>query len=383
MFPQLIQGGSAGTVGESFTIVGADSLEPRIVRVEFSDQPRVTLPTDPLSADNPDNWSFDFELSEPTFPVCPINCIEVRPVDGSFLFLDLILDQDMSLDAQYSLEASENIRSIIGFGLLDNSADFLGFRHPLHIDHQLELYLHMGESKNRDQSQDQRRFLSAIQEVFNTLWAYADRMQTWHNPQQLPYGFVNGKIDTHLMVDRLLADLGNPFKVEMGLSTKKKLATLLVSLYQQKGTDTGIIGAIRVIMGIEVTIRSYNLRVGRLGSVGLGNSLLSGDIQSATNPWYLGWHVQKPAALGVHGKLGNQATPFKLGSSSRRNFYTFDIVSPIRLTASDRRNMLLIARYMKPAHTHIGRIIVPDLPVNHWRLGRSHLGSSTKPCKLH
>ncbi len=40
-----------------------------------------------------------------------------------------------------------------------------------------------------------------------------------------------------LDVDAMLADLGNPFRFELGELQKRRLASVLVDMYRQKGAD--------------------------------------------------------------------------------------------------------------------------------------------------
>jgi phage tail-like protein len=382
-----IQGASVGDPSVGFELLAAEGIEPRIVRVIFSKQPRRTSPQDASSVDNPSNWSFTFELTEPTFPVCHINAKYITPVpDTNNLQWYIELDQDQSLDAKYTVHASDNINDIIGLPLEVSSLPFDGFRHALHINHKFELYLHMGSSSREDESEDQRKFLSMIQEVFNCLWAYADRLQTFVDPTQLPYGWEeNGTLNWNKYVDRLLDDLGNPFNITMSLATKRKLVLILVALYKQKGTSYGIVNAIRVILGIEVEVIAYNNKSKGLGTVRLGNSKPSGEIQQSSVPWYLKIHSPISMALG-RSALEHSSDPIWLDSvdNERRSIiYSFYIISPIRLSEVQRDTIERVVQYMKPSHTHLQRIDEPELPINHLALGKSHLGSSTKPWKLH
>ena len=56
-------------------------------------------------------------------------------------------------------------------------------------------------------------------------------------------------------LDQLLYHLGNPFTLEDGLSDTEKrgLASVLFFIYALKGTCPGIIGALRLLFGLDVT----------------------------------------------------------------------------------------------------------------------------------
>jgi hypothetical protein len=140
----------------------------------------------------------------------------------------------------------------------------------------------------------------------------------------------------------MLADLGNPFPFDMGTLEKRKLAACLVCMVRQKGTAVGIENAVRFFLGLEVQIDAHHV-----------TSLVLGESE-----------------LGVD---------WVLGPSDRRALYTFDLVVGRALTARERDQMVQIAEWMKPVHTHIGRLREPVVPVlvAHWVLGVSRLSETT------
>jgi hypothetical protein len=142
----------------------------------------------------------------------------------------------------------------------------------------------------------------------------------------------------------MLADLGNPFDFALDDIGKRRLVRVLVPIYRQKGTDPGIINAVRFFSGLEVTI----------------------EVPAFDDGWLLGV-----------GELGVDSS---LGTSDLRARLSFWIRSAIVLTPEQRSQILKIGNYMKRAETHILGILepeaIPDEP-SHWELGLSELGVDT------
>ena len=140
-----------------------------------------------------------------------------------------------------------------------------------------------------------------------------------------------------------MADLGNPFPFDLDELGKRRLASVLVEMYQQKGTARGIANAIRFFLGIEVeAIVAYS-----------GEALVLGE-----------------SMLGVD---------WILGPSSRFARYAFDVHVGVVLTETQRRQIRAIVHYVRPAHTHFIRLVEPTTPptYDHWELGISELGTTT------
>ena len=49
-----------------------------------------------------------------------------------------------------------------------------------------------------------------------------------------------------------MQDLGNPFPFDLDDLSKRRLAAVLVEMYQQKGTAIGIRNAIRFFLGVDI-----------------------------------------------------------------------------------------------------------------------------------
>lgn len=149
---------------------------------------------------------------------------------------------------------------------------------------------------------------------------------------------------SHLL-DHLLYHLGNPFLIIEGFSAteKRRLALALFSIYALKGTDPGIIGAIRLIFGINVT------------------DIVAANIQ--------GWILEE-SFLDIDTLL-HGSTAYE-----RRSF---EVMVETVLSDVQRAQMTEVVKYMKAANTHFIRFIEPTSPdhVDHWELDLSQLDNNT------
>ncbi|PIE65600.1 MAG: hypothetical protein CSA24_02410 [Deltaproteobacteria bacterium] len=145
-------------------------------------------------------------------------------------------------------------------------------------------------------------------------------------------------------LDLILQDLGNPFPFELDVLGKRRLASVLVEMYRQKGTAVGIENAIRFFLGINIEAITPYRSVGLV----LGESELGED-------WIL-------------------------GPSSRFARYAFDVKVSVPLSVQQRRQLRAIVDYLKPAHTHFIDLIEPRVPpsYDHWELGVSELGAESE-----
>ena len=110
-----------------------------------------------------------------------------------------------------------------------------------------------------------KRFLRSAEPYRRT--ADVDRWHDIFDLERAPEAFV----------DLILRDLGNPFPFELDAMGKRRLASVLVEMYRQKGTAKGIQNAIRFFLGIDISaISPFNA-----DTLYLGESLLGVD-------WVLG-----------------------------------------------------------------------------------------------
>lgn len=193
-------------------------------------------------------------------------------------------------------------------------------------------YADLNKREDAANTGDLAKFTSCLQELAVLLLADVDRWTEILDPDLAP----------EWAVDRMLADLGNPFRFDLALNDKRRLVQLLVPLYRQKGTDPGIINALRFFLGIEATIERYVSSGFELGE----------------------------AELGTVGDLA-----WELGPGSSAAIYSFDVGIVVYLTPTQRKQLRDVVNYMKPAWTHFITLREPEVPtvVDHVELGLSEL----------
>lgn len=179
------------------------------------------------------------------------------------------------------------------------------------------------------------KFLDALDREANAAFARVDCFPTIRDPLRAPEEFL----------DLLLYDLGSPFLLEEGLSSteKRQLALVLFTLYALKGTCFGVIGALKVIYGINATeCPSVNV-----DCWSMGESLLNIDTD--------------------------------LCGSTAFDRRTFSVMVDVNLTDKQRLQMTNIVKWAKPADTHFIEFIEPGNPNHtaHWELEFSELNFNT------
>jgi len=216
----------------------------------------------------------------------------------------------------------------------NNTASFDGFTPAIPDGRTFEVWRMFAELNRReDETRDLERFALVLQEVIDQLLFSIDEWTQILDVDIAPEQFV----------DAMLADLGNPFSFVLTLVDKRRLARVLVEIYRQKGTSKGIRNVIRFFLGLEVTITPFNDESG----------------------WILG-----DSELGIDTELG-------IGDIA--GLYTFDVETTVNLTDEQRTRVFAIIDYMKPAHTHLGQLVEPEIPevFDHWELGESELSEET------
>ncbi len=264
-------------------------------------------------------------------PLVSVNVVAVESVDGSTV--DLLTDIALTPGGYYRLSAS-GLQDVNGNAIDDATVDFFGWTPPVPAGREFDLYRKLPLiNRQEDETEDLFRFVACIQEVVGLLLYDIDRFIDIIDPDTAPEAFV----------DAMLEDLGNPFAFDLSLTDKRRLAQTLVDIYRLKGTGIGIISVIRFFMGLEVTIDAFNLST---GSWILGDSELGFDTVLATDD---------------EGLL-----------------YSFQVTVVEVLTTAQRKSLVDIVDYMKPAHTHFVRLIEPTVPevLDHLELGLSELGEN-------
>lgn len=178
-------------------------------------------------------------------------------------------------------------------------------------------------------------FLEAVNPEVLAAFGRVDCFPTLMDPLRCQSNFL----------DALLYQYGNPFELEEGIddTTKRRLISTLFTLYSLKGTCFGIIGAIRIIYGINVT------------------ECVEPNIQC----WILG-----------ESELNLDTFLCPTTEAERRSFR---IIVDINLTQKQRDQITCIVDWCKPANTHFEGIVEPMAPgfVDHWELNVSELNFNT------
>lgn len=300
-------------------VVGAQALAQRTVRVAF-DEPVLVPP------------GATFALAPLGAPAVPLAAVAAT-VDGSVVLL--ALDTEMTPEVAYEVVAS-GVTDLLGNAVLGpyDRATFTGFRPARPERRRFELWRMLPKHNRRDDDTgDLSRFIACLQEVTDLLLADVDRWPDIFDLERAPESFV----------DFILRDLGNPFPFELDALGKRRLASVLVEMYRQKGTAKGIRNAIRFFLGIDIAaITPFNGETPTLGESQLGFD------------WVL-------------------------GPSHRFARYAFNVEVARVLTARERHQLRAIVDYLKPAHTHFVDLVEPLSPIlpNHWELGLSDLGDTT------
>ena len=316
--------GPVGAIDESWTFTVEDLDVPVLLSVITIDQTTIRFKFDePVAIGS----GFTAVLTATTTPAAGLTVIG-QQVTGAEL--DLTVDTEMTPGATYSAAIS---------GLEDLSGNtaailttFLGYQPPTPAGRSFaidRMVPHRALSLDDRGSGDLRKFLAILQDTLDIVFAEIDGL----------FDQLNFETARQPWLDWILADLGNPFSFVLTDAEKRKLASLLVQIYRQNGTVEGIENAIRFFVGVEATISEFSK---------------------------VGW------VLGV-SQLNIDTT---LGPGSQRALYTFSIIVDVELTDAQREQILEIAIFMKPAHTHIAGI-VEQTPPDVWTLDISALGSGT------
>ncbi len=300
-------------------LVGAQALAQKTVRVGF-DEP-VLLPS-----------GSSFLLTPKGAPAVPV-AVASASIEGGVVLLTL--DTEMTPDVEYE---------VVAIGVTDRSgnpvlgpydrARFTGFRPAAPPTRRFDLWRMLPKHNRRDdQTGDLFRLIACLQEATDLLLVDADRWPDIFDFERAPANFL----------DLILRDLGNPFPFELDTMGKRRLASVLVEMYRQKGTAKGIRNAIRFFLGIDI---------------------------SAIAPFSADTLVLGESELGID---------WVLGPSDRFARYAFNVEVARILTERERRQLRAIVEYLKPAHTHFVDLVEPVPPVvpNHWELGLSDLGETT------
>jgi phage tail-like protein len=319
----------AASIEETYRFVVEDRTAPRLVAAQAVGQRSVRLGFDePVEVVDPSLIT----IVATTGPAVPVRVVSATSSDASML---LALDTEMTPDVEHEVVVS-GVSDRLGNPVLGpfDRARFVGFRAARPTKRNFDLWRMLPRHNRRDdQTGDLARFIACLQEVTDLLLADSDRWPDIFDHERAPEAFL----------DRILEDLGNPFPFELDERGKRRLASVLVAMYGQKGTAKGIRNAIRFFLGIDITaITAFN-----------ADALTLGESQ-----------------LGID---------WVLGPSGRFALYAFNIEVARVLTTRERLRLRAIVEYLKPAHTHFVDLVEP-LPAvvrDHWEIGVSEVGVTT------
>lgn len=334
---------------EAWTFETEDLLQPALLSAQARDAltVRATATEDLLAADpagandalNPANWTvllLSTSLDDGLPAVTPLALSVVR-VSGAVF--DVVLDREMTAGALYALAAGPISDLAFSGNLMGppgNQAEFTGYAPERPERRRFDL-IDMVPDMNvaEDETTDLRKFIACLQEVVDVVLLPAvDRFPDILDPDLAPRPFLQ----------LMLRDLGNPFTFALTEVDERRLVRVLVPIYQQKGTDDGIVNAVRFFVGVEVEI----------------------VVPAFEDVWVLG-----------ASELGAETW---LGSSDLYDRLSFWVKSPVALTPEQRDRITKIVVYMKRAETHFRDFIEPAPPPavpDHWELGLSLLGVET------
>jgi len=333
-----IEGDSGGTptnIGTSWSFTTEDLVAPEVSSAFARDSRTVRITfNEPVSDTALDPEAYTFERLS-AFPQAAVDVSAVAVIRVSSAVVDVTLDLELS-NAPYQVTATgveDLFENVIGPPL--NAATFQGLlctNAP--ADRRFELW-RMIPQKNReeDATRELEAFFSCLQDVTDLLLCQVDAWTDILDPDKASEPFL----------DAMLLDLGNPFSFDLSVQEKRRLISVLVAAYKQKGTAVGIVNLVRLFLGLEVGVIAFN---------GGG-----------------GWE------LGVD-EIGD----LELGPSDSFSLYSFEVVATEALTEALTEDQIAtittIARYMKPAHTHLITVRGPvaSLVVDHVELGLSELG---------
>jgi phage tail-like protein len=358
---RVLSSSNSGTGDQTWSFTCEDTLAPELVsvlgfsrreiRVEFDEPVEQGDGTGANDALNPANYILTLSSGAPA--IVP-TILSVEAISGSVVVLQLdeemtpgpytLTDGTVVPGATYLLTiedvADEDGNVVVAPGL---QALFTGYACPAVPGRQtsvLSLYQKMPKIVRFNDllgTVDLKTFLACLQEPTDQILCDIDAWTDILDIDLAPEAFV----------DAMLADLGNPFEefsAAFSLAEKRKLAKVLVAVYKQKGTNQGMVNAIRLILGLEVTI----------------------SVPALEDVW----------EIGV-SELGEDTY---LGTTDLYAIYSFYVVSGISLTDQQRTDIRKIVAFMRRAETHLAGFVEPDPPPivpDHWELGLSELGTET------
>lgn len=303
-------------VDGSYSFVVEDLDAPAAVQVQATGRQTLRVTFDEPVADSAVDAS-RYGLEALTVPAVTPVVVAARRVDAAVI--DLTLDNEQTMAATYRLTATQ-IADTSGNVATSLTDDFAAYRCPVPAGRRMDLYAMLPVINRRaDVLGDLERFMACFQDVLDNILCDIDEWTRIIDPDRAPEPYL----------DAMLATLGNPFVFVLTANEKRKLIRVLVAIYKTKGTEAGIIDAVRLFLGIDVTIETANLEAAMF------------DVD-----------------------LFDDA---EFGISNISLLFEFDVVSPQALTDTERERIIVIAKYMKPVNMRLGELREPepDVVVDH------------------
>ena len=230
--------GGAHALDQTYQFTVEDRTAPRLVAGQATSSRTLRLGFDePVVVEDPQGFAL-LALDAPAVPVTVIDAT----ADGSTIHLTL--DTELTPDARYRVTAT-GVADLAGNLVLApfHQATVAGFRPARPESRRFDLWSMLPKFNRReDVTGDLARLVACLQEATDLLLAEVDRFPEIFDLERAPEVFV----------DLILADLGNPFPFELDALGKRRLASVLVEMYRQKGTARGIINAVRFFLGVEI-----------------------------------------------------------------------------------------------------------------------------------
>lgn len=326
--------GGVGQIDQTYTFTTVNLTPPEIVSAFAPGEKVVWVRfSEPLGVGATTVSNYVISLVSGAPAVTPAILSSSLAVD----VVTLALDMELTPGAVYAVTATD-VEDLLGNAVAapTNTSTFLGFIPQIPAGRVFNLWRQLPQlNRVEDVSGDLKAFVGCMQEVTNLLLSKLDRFGDILDPDFAPEAWL----------DLMLADLGNPFSFLLSAIEKRRLVQTLVAIYREKGTDDGIVNAIRFFLGIETTITTPAWPTGLLG---LGKA-----------------------------KIGSTLI---LSSGSLTDWLTFVVHVPRSLSDDEFAKMDAIVDYMKRAECHY-RIATPSAPAppatTFWKLGTSRLGIET------
>lgn len=180
------------------------------------------------------------------------------------------------------------------------------------------------------------RFLRIFGDNLDNLWEDMEALMTLQDADRCAYKYL----------ELLAANLGMKLDASFSEKFRRLFIKNIIWIYQNKGTNVGIIGAIKRITGYDAVIIEFNNHYyyWEIGVHLLGVSTILGI--GGHRWWMFGVN-----SLGIDTILGDGVSHY-LDDKEWAGLYTFIVYVFAHCDAELSRLLRAIVAYMKPAHTH-------------------------------